>query len=137
MIEKEARFDDERPLVASVIHNRLKNSQFPYLQIDATVQYALPSRKDKLTNEDLLIDSPYNTYKYPGLPVGPICNPGLAAIRAALYPDETPYYYYVARGSGWHYFAETLEQHEANIELVNNEKDTDEEPNTENTLNYD
>lgn len=121
MIEKEAKFDDERPTISSVIHNRLKNSNFKHLQIDATVQYALPERKEKLTNEDLKIDSPYNTYIVEGLPVGAICNPGLAAIRAALYPEETDYYFYVARINGWHIFSKTAEEHQAAIDQVNYE----------------
>ena len=75
----------------------------------------MPEWKEKLTAEDLLIDSPYNTYICEGLPIGPISNPGLAAIRAALYPEETNYYYYVARKNGWHYFASTIAQHEENI----------------------
>ena len=115
MIEREAKYDEERPAISSVIHNRLRSSRFPHLQIDATVQYALPEWKEKLTAEDLLIDSPYNTYICEGLPIGPISNPGLAAIRAALYPEETNYYYYVARKNGWHYFASTIAQHEENI----------------------
>lgn len=115
MIEREAKYDEERPVISSVIHNRLRSSRFPYLQIDATVQYALPEWKEQLTEEDLKVDSPYNTYLYEGLPVGPISNPGLAAIRAALYPEDTNYYYYVARKNGWHYFASTYDQHQENI----------------------
>ena len=115
MIEREAKYDEERPTISSVIHNRLQSDSFPHLQIDATVQYALPEWKETLTSEDLLIDSPYNTYICEGLPIGPICNPGLAAIRAALYPEETNYYYYVARKNGWHYFAATNAEHQENI----------------------
>ncbi len=115
MIEREAKFDDERPMIASVIHNRLQDDDFPYLQIDATVHYAIGDWSKALTTSDLRVDSPYNTYRCEGLPAGPICNPGLAAIRAALYPEETDYYYYVARKNGWHFFAETNAEHEANI----------------------
>ncbi len=115
MIEREAKYDDERPTISSVIHNRLRSDSFPHLQIDATVQYALPEWKETLTSEDLKIDSPYNTYLCEGLPIGPISNPGLAAIRAALYPEETNYYYYVARKNGWHYFAATNAEHEENV----------------------
>lgn len=92
MIESEAANDDERALIASVIYNRLKINM--PLQIDATVQYALPERKPQLSVEDLQIDSPYNTYKNPGLPIGPICNPGLASINAALNPENTNYLFY-------------------------------------------
>lgn len=121
MIEREAKYDEERPVIASVIHNRLRSSRFPHLQIDATVQYALPEWKEYLTEEDLKIDSPYNTYLCEGLPIGPICNPGLAAIRAVLYPEDTNYYYYVARKNGWHYFASTYDQHQENIRRASEE----------------
>lgn len=92
MIESEAANDDEREIIASVIYNRLKAGMA--LQIDATVQYALPERKAQLSLDDLQIDSPYNTYKNTGLPPGPICNPGLASIKAALNPATTNYYFY-------------------------------------------
>lgn len=115
MIEREAKFDEERPMIASVIHNRLQDDDFPHLQIDATVHYAIDDWSRALTASDLKVDSPYNTYLCEGLPAGPICNPGLATIRAALYPEETEYYYYVARKNGWHFFAETNAEHEANI----------------------
>ena len=107
LIEMEAATDAERPVIASVIYNRLNDPDFPYLQIDATVQYALGERKEKLTYEDLETDSPYNTYKYQGLPPGPICNPGLTSIRAALGPDETNYYYYALQSDGMHAFFST------------------------------
>ena len=97
MIEKEAKFDEERPTIASVIYNRLQSSNFPRLEIDATVLYAIGGHKDTITDEDKKVDSPYNTYVCEGLPAGPICNPGLAAITAALNPEDTGYYYYVAR----------------------------------------
>lgn len=118
MIEKEAKFDDERTLISSVIHNRLRNDSFPNLQIDATVLYAIGERKEELTKEDLAFESPYNTYVCEGLPVGPICNPGRAALYAALYPEETDYYYYVAQKNGYHLFAETYSEHQQNISLV-------------------
>jgi UPF0755 protein len=121
MIEKEAKFDDERPTISSVIHNRLESSNLPYLEIDATVQYALGVHKEKLTDEDKQIDSPYNTYKYKGLPPGPICSPGLAAIKAALFPEETKYCYYVARKNGYHYFSITYGQHKNAIKKANEE----------------
>jgi len=93
MIERETKVDSEREIVSSVIYNRLKINML--LQIDATVQYALPEWKDRLRQSDLEVDSPYNTYKYLGLPAGPICSPGEKAIIAALYPATTDYYYYV------------------------------------------
>lgn len=112
LIEEEAKVDSERDLVSSVIHNRLKAGRT--LQIDAAVQYALPQRKERLRNRDLEVDSPYNTYKHAGLPPGPICNPGMESIRAALHPAETEYYYYVAKedGSGAHFFSKSSEEHE-------------------------
>ncbi|MDD5448278.1 MAG: endolytic transglycosylase MltG [Actinomycetota bacterium] len=93
MVEKEAKLPEERPVIASVILNRLKLGM--KLQIDATVQYALEERKSALSRQDLEIDSPFNTYKVKGLPPAPISNPGIDSIRAALYPAETDYLYYV------------------------------------------
>lgn len=93
MIERETRVEAERTIVSSVIYNRLKIGM--PLQIDATVQYALGEWKERLLFRDLKIDSPYNTYIVPGLPIGPICSPGENSITAALYPDTTDYLYYV------------------------------------------
>jgi len=115
MIEREGRKDDERPVISSVIHNRLESKNFPRLQIDATVQYVLPQHKEVLTQEDLDTDSPYNTYIIEGLPPGPIASPGLRSIEAALYPDESNYYYYVAKADGYHIFSRNLAQHEQAI----------------------
>ncbi|MBE6929650.1 MAG: endolytic transglycosylase MltG [Ruminococcaceae bacterium] len=113
MIEREAKRADERDIVSSVIYNRLNNADnFPYLQIDATVAYVVGHAP---TPEDLTIDSPYNTYQNKGLPPGAICNPGLAAIESALYPEDTKYYYYVARDDGSHIFSKTLAEHEKAI----------------------
>lgn len=113
LIEREARINDERPLISSVIYNRIEADML--LQIDATVQYALGKQKERLLYSDLEIDSPYNTYKYKGLPVGPIAAPGLACIDAALYPADTTYFYYQTsmEGDGSHYFCETYEEHVA------------------------
>lgn len=122
IIEKEAIMETEMPLIASVFYNRMEIGM--KLQTDPTVQYALgydPVQATWWTTpldlSDLEVDSPYNTYKYPGLPPGPICNPGWAALQAVAYPDESPYYYFQAKcdGSGFHNFAETYEQH-----LMNN-----------------
>jgi len=115
MIEREVQVASERPLVASVIYNRL--SQGMQLGIDATVQYALGEWKPDLTVSDLAIDSPYNTRRYAGLPPGPIASPGEASLRAAARPRATDLLYYVARndGSGAHYFARTEAEHQANI----------------------
>ena len=102
LIEREAAIDEERPLIAAVIFNRLKKDML--LQIDATVQYALPQWKDVLTYDDLKIKSPYNTYLHKGLPPAPICSPGIASIEAALNPADINYLYYLATGNGRHFF---------------------------------
>lgn len=116
LIEREVVVDEERPLVASVIYNRLAKKQ--KLQIDATVQYLFDKQKERLLNKDLKIESPYNTYLHEGLPPGPIANPGLASIEAAIYPAQSNYYFYVTKkdGSQAHLFAETYAQHKKNIE---------------------
>ncbi|MBR6025453.1 MAG: endolytic transglycosylase MltG [Firmicutes bacterium] len=110
MIERETMADSERAKVASVIYNRLNINMA--LQIDACIQYCLGEQKDRVLYKDLEIDSKYNSYKYPGLPIGPIASPGKASLEAALNPDSTNYYYYVLKpdNSGTHNFAETLEQ---------------------------
>ena len=115
MIEREVAVARERPLVASVMYNRLRAGM--RLDIDATVQYALGGWKPELTAADLRVDSPYNTRRFAGLPPGPISSPGKDSIRAAARPAKTGYLYYVARndGTGRHYFATTPEQHEANV----------------------
>lgn len=109
MIEKETQIDEERPIVSAVFHNRLKSRML--LQCDPTVIYVLPDSKDELYTNDLKIDSPYNTYRYFGLPPGPICNPGKKAIIAALYPSKINYLYFVARGDGSHIFSASLDEH--------------------------
>ncbi len=116
LIEEEAQVDKERPLIAGVLLNRLRAGM--KLQCDATVQYALPERKGRLTHEDLKIQSPYNTYLHQGLPPGPICNPGLASLQAALKPATTGYMYYVARGDGTHIFSQTYGEHQAAIRRI-------------------
>jgi UPF0755 protein len=112
MVEREAKIDSERPLIASVIYNRL-HLGMP-LEIDATIEYALPQYKPVLSFADLAVDSPYNTYKHTGLPPGPISNPGKPSLDAAFHPASTPYLYYVAEGNGHHAFSETLEEQQAN-----------------------
>jgi UPF0755 protein len=96
-----------------VIRNRLKEKML--LQIDATVLYALGQHKDRVLFEDLKVDSPYNTYQNPGLTPGPICSPGIEAIKAALRPAKADYLYYVARPDGSHIFTNTLSEHNAAI----------------------
>lgn len=93
IIERESRVDKERPTVASVIYNRVKEGM--PLQMDSTVQYVLGKQKETLTYADTELDSPYNTYTNPGIPPGPIACPGLASIKAAIYPENTDYIYFV------------------------------------------
>lgn len=107
MIEREARVAGDRPLISSVIYNRLEKDM--KLQIDAAVIYALGYHVDVVLNKHLEVDSPYNVYKYKGLPVGPIANPGLDCIKAALLPEKTDYLYYIMKDDGSHYFTNNYE----------------------------
>lgn len=109
IIEGEAVVDSERTVIAAVYRNRLR--QGILLQADPTIQYAVPGPPRRLLFRDLEIDSPYNTYRYAGLPPGPVNSPRLASIRAALNPAPVQYIYFVARGDGSHRFSYTLEQH--------------------------
>ncbi len=109
IIEREAGGDSERAKVAGVFYNR-RNTGMKF-QSCATVQYILGERKPVLSIADTQIDSPYNTYIYPGFPIGPICNPGMESIRAALYPEETDAYYFVLGKDGTHVFSTTYEEH--------------------------
>lgn len=102
IIEKEARVDSERPLISSVIVNRLNDGMM--LQIDATVIYALGEHVETVLDKHLEVDSPYNTYRNYGLPIGPISNPGLESIKAALKPEKTDYLFYVLQDEKTHYF---------------------------------
>jgi UPF0755 protein len=109
MIEKEVKIQEERSEVAAVIYNRLNKGML--LQIDATVQYALPERKPQLSYDDLKVPSLYNTYLNPGLPPGPIASPGLASIQAALKPANVDYLFYVLTGEdGSHTFTSSYEE---------------------------
>ncbi|WP_129597693.1 endolytic transglycosylase MltG [Anaerophilus nitritogenes] len=109
IIEREAKLDEERPIVSSVFHNRIKKKI--KLQSCATVQYVLGERKVHLSNKDIAIDSLYNTYKYEGLPPKPIASSGEASIKAALYPKDTNYLYFVVSKNGAHHFSETYKEH--------------------------
>ncbi len=102
LVEKESANPEERPLIAGVIYNRIRSSM--PLQVDATVQYALGKAKEDLKLDDLEVDSPYNTYKNPGLPPGPIASPSRESIQAALEPEETSYLYYVLEADGEEHF---------------------------------
>ena len=123
VVEREAVIRAEQPVIASVFLNRLK-AGLP-LQADPTVQFAIANAKPPsgtggwwktdLTVADLRVDSPYNTYRNPGLPPGPIANPGIDAIKAVANAATTDYLYFVAKGDGSHAFARTLDEHNANV----------------------
>ncbi|HUP44665.1 MAG TPA: endolytic transglycosylase MltG [Thermoanaerobaculia bacterium] len=118
IVETEARIADERPIVASVYVNRIRKNML--LGADPTVIYALKldGRWDgNIRKPDLQIDSPYNTYRYRGLPPGPIANPGLASLRAASAPATTNLLYFVARQDGTHAFSTNLDEHNRNVEV--------------------
>lgn len=116
LLEREAKVDEEFARIAGVIYNRLSSPDFPRLEIDATLLYALGEHKEVLTDADKEVDSPYNTYKIEGLPPGPICNPGYTALYAATHPEDHNYYYYVAMPDGTHLFANSYEEHQQNIQ---------------------
>ncbi len=113
IIKGETNLVDEMPTISAVYHNRLRIGM--RLQADPTIQYLLPGGWRRLTYADLRIESPYNTYKYSGLPPGPINNPGKNAIMAALYPEKNNYLYFVASGNGGHKFARSYSDHLKNV----------------------
>jgi UPF0755 protein len=116
LVEKETGKPEERPLVSAVYHNRLRIKMALYC--DPTVIYALERAgryTGDLTRDDLQFDSPYNTYRYAGLPPGPIAAPGRASLEAAANPADVPYLYFVSRNDGSHVFAETLDEHNRNV----------------------
>lgn len=117
LIEKETGKADERPLVSAVYRNRLRIGMG--MQADPTVVYALQKAgkyDGNIRKEDLSINSPYNTYRYPGLPPGPIASPGKASLDAALHPADAPFLYFVSRNDGSHAFATTLAEHNRNVQ---------------------
>lgn len=118
LVEREGRVDHERALIAGVFYNRLQVGQL--LESCATIQYILGETKEFLTYEDLALPSPYNTYLNPGLPPGPIAAPGEPSIAAAISPEETDYFFFNYRydESGEHYFSRTLEEHNSNVRLA-------------------
>ncbi len=116
IVERETARAEERPLVAAVFVNRLK-LRMP-LQTDPTVIYALQragAYTGNLRRDDLAFDSPYNTYRYPGLPPGPIASPGRASLDAAVHPADADFLYFVSRNDGSHEFARTLDEHNRNV----------------------
>jgi len=116
IVEREAKVPEEFPRIAGVFMNRLRR-HLP-LQSCATVEYLLPERKGRLSEEDTKLDSPYNTYLHLGLPPGPICNPGRRALTAALNPERHDYLFFVARGDGTHIFSRTAAEHAANCRAL-------------------
>lgn len=125
LVERETRTDEERPIVAGIIYKRLSKN-WP-LQIDASIQYLAASNRCRekvtcnwwqtLVKNDLKLNSSYNTYKFPGLPPTPICSPGLSSIMAAIYPKNSPYWFYLHDTNGNIHFAETIEEHNRNISV--------------------
>jgi UPF0755 protein len=109
IVEREAATADERPVISSVFHNRLKRRM--RLESCATVLFALGRYKPRLYERDLQVESPYNTYRHAGLPPGPIANPGAASLIAAVAPADEGYLYFVARGNGTHTFSRTYAEH--------------------------
>jgi UPF0755 protein len=122
IVEKEAKLPEERPVIAAVYMNRLKSGML--LQADPTVQYAIGHHVARVFYKDLEIDSPYNTYKYKGLPPGPIASPGKPSIVAALSPANVPYRYFVARADGHHEFTTTITEHAVAVRKARRERDS-------------
>ncbi|HRV34356.1 MAG TPA: endolytic transglycosylase MltG [Desulfomonilia bacterium] len=109
IIEKEAVLSREMPIISSVFHNRLKCGM--RLQSDPTAIYGIDGFRRRISSKDLKRDTPYNTYRYGGLPPGPICNPGVKAISVALWPADTKYLFFVSQGNGTHYFSRSHTEH--------------------------
>ncbi|HEY4497565.1 MAG TPA: endolytic transglycosylase MltG [Candidatus Paceibacterota bacterium] len=112
LIEKESSGEEDRAIISGILWKRL-GTKIP-LQVDATLSYLTGKASNELTEADLAIDSKYNTYKYAGLPHGPIGNPGLSSMRAALYPQSSPYLFYLHGSDGKAYYAQTFDEHVAN-----------------------
>ncbi|MGP6159445.1 MAG: endolytic transglycosylase MltG [Vulcanimicrobiaceae bacterium] len=113
LVEREAKSDDERALMAGVYYNRLRLGM--PLEVDATIEYTFAHHKDVITLDDLARDSPYNTYEHTGLPPTPIASPGQPSLQAAFHPQASDYLYYVYMGNGHHAFSRTLAEHNANV----------------------
>lgn len=118
LVEKEAKKDDERSIIAAVFYNRLKMGK--RLQSCATVQYVLGKAKERLLYRDLKVKSPYNTYLHKGLPPGPISNPGSKSLWAAIHPANVGYLYFVSKHDGSHYFSKTYSEHLKAIKMYRN-----------------
>ena len=114
LVEKEARFEEDRPMIAQVFLKRLE-LDMP-LQSDTTIQYLLDAPKEDVTYADTEIESPYNTYQHYGLPPGPVANPGIASIEAVLHPADTDYLYFVADRAGHNHYSKSYDEH---LKIVN------------------
>jgi UPF0755 protein len=122
IIEKEALVNRERPLISAVYHNRLKKHM--KLQADPTVNYGVKKKRNKISRRDLNRVTPYNTYVIEGLPPGPIASPGIRSIKAALYPADVDYIYFVSKNNGTHHFSRTGEEHLEAVDLYQRKKTT-------------
>jgi UPF0755 protein len=120
LVEKEAKLDEERPVIAAVFYNRLDGGK--RLEACSTIQYILGKTKERLLYSDLKIRSPYNTYRNTGLPPGPIANPGLRSLRAAVYPAAVDYLFFVSKRDGSHHFSTNYTEHLRAIEEYGGEK---------------
>ncbi|MBI5665060.1 MAG: endolytic transglycosylase MltG [Nitrospirae bacterium] len=129
IIEKEAVHDSERPRISAVYHNRLKKNM--KLQADPTVLYGLRARPKHIRYIDLMRSTPYNTYVIYGLPPGPIASPGINSIRAALYPENTGYLFFVSMNNGRHYFSRSGEEHVKAVTLYRRNSDSKEDAEKE------
>lgn len=109
LLEREAKLEEEKPMIASVIENRLKKGM--RLEIDSTVNYLYQYQKKRIYYKDLEKDSPYNTYRHTGLPPGPICSPTEKSMYAAYHPAKTDFYFFVTKGEGTHHFTKTYQEH--------------------------
>lgn len=132
IIEKEAVLDKDRPIIASVFYNRLDIDM--KLQSDATIQYIFEERKKIVTYKDLEINSPYNTYVYKGLPPTPISNPGIKSIKAALYPEDTEYLYFVATMDGGNNYSTNYDEHLKYVKEYKDERDKLNKENNDKTV---
>ena len=135
IIEKEAVVDSERPLISAVYHNRLKKKM--QLQADPTSIYGIKKSGEKITRSDLLRKTPYNTYQIKGLPPGPIASPGLKSIKAALYPADVPYIYFVSLDDRTHQFSTTAEEHIEAVKLYRQWQQETKDAETETDENSD
>ena len=121
IIEGEAILDDERTTISGVYHNRLRKGM--RLQADPTIQFVISNGPRRVLFDDLQIKSPYNTYLYSGLPPGPISNPRVASIHAALYPAQHDYLFFVSNGRGGHWFARNYDGHMINVRRFRKERE--------------